>query len=341
MNHRVDRRAIATGALGLAVAVALPVFAVSVANAGATAVTTHDVVEPALAAPAPRSEPARSIVYGTASETKVTVFRQVLPQDTPEVLFTYDNPEPHDRVDNQAINRPALALAPDGRAVAYLSRSGLRVRHLDTGADEVVVGQTDSLDDIAFSPDGRFLSFARYGSEGADYSVVELATGRIRPLPDAKPGVSYERVRFAPDGDHIAFTFLDRARPSPQTELAISKVDGTGFGKVAAASVTEPFVFGDEATLYAVDGRDLDPFVLVAHDLAEGESRDVATVPNVVSPLDLWLTPSGELAVVAATKDPGEGSFQQRLFLYTPDGTLLQTSRPFTSFSRLIGITFA
>ena len=57
MNDRFDRRAVAIGVLGLAVAVALPLFAVSVANAGASSVTIHDVVESALDPPAFGLEP--------------------------------------------------------------------------------------------------------------------------------------------------------------------------------------------------------------------------------------------------------------------------------------------
>jgi hypothetical protein len=428
MNRRfLSHRTVAIGIFGLAVALAVPVIARSVAGADPSEAVPpvqpqHTPAEPAQAQPAQaqpaKAQAARSIVYGTATETIVTVYRQSLPQGTPEVLFSYENLD-DPGYPEQGLEDPELTLSPDGRSVAYFSRSGLRVRHLDTGADKVVIGRSEpppggdgydapiwtleelnapadedpkdyytagmfSLHDIAFSPDGRFLSFAGNWYEYSDHWVIELATGRhwqdkgsadlawspssdrvavagpwyadpgelavsspgdfgryntIRPVPHLKVDLGYEDVEFAPVGNRIAFAVSDRSWPSPDVELGTSNVDGTGFTKVNTTGATEAFAFaGNGDAIYSVERRS-GHLMLVAHDLASGHARDVATVPaNFAEIVDFWVTPSGELAVVAATPDVGHGVFQERLLLFAPDGRLLEKSPFFSHATRFIGI---
>ena len=420
-----SRRTVAVGVLGLVVALAVPVIAKSVAGADPSEVVPpvqpqHMSAQPAQAEPpAPQSPGARSIVYGTATETTVTVYRQALPEGSPEVLFSYENlPDPCAACAANGIDDPEIALSPGGRSVAYFARSGLRIRHLDTGADQIVIGRTDpphggdrptwtleelnppagadpleaqwntmlSLHDIAFSPDGRFLSFAGTWYEYGDHWVIELATGRhwqdkgssrlawsptsdrvavagpsyadpgklsvsapgdfgrystIRPVPDAKPEMSYEDVAFAPGGTRIAFSTFKGNWSTSDDLLAICNLDGTGFTKlVTTTGETEAFAFAPDGTiLHSVEARQSGRLVLVAHDLAGGRSRGIATLPaDFAETVDFWVTPAGDLAVVAATPDDGRGRFQERLFLYASDGRLLEQSPFFTNATRLIGI---
>src|SRR5688500_9431976 len=144
MDRRLlSRRIVAIGVFGLAVALGVPVIAKSVAGADPSKVVPPVQPQQTPAEPAPQAQPARSIVYGTATETTVTVYRQALPQGAPEVLFSYENPDEPNKGPNRGIEDLEIVLSPDGRAVAYFARSGLRIRHLDTGADQVVIGRAD------------------------------------------------------------------------------------------------------------------------------------------------------------------------------------------------------
>jgi hypothetical protein len=421
-----SRRIVATGVFGLAVALAVPVIAKSVAGAAPSEVVPpvqprEAPARPAEAQPAPRQQPAaatRSIVYGTATKTTATIYRQSLPDGSPEAVFSYETvPDPTADEPAHGINDPEIALSADGRSVAYFARSGLRIRHLDTGADEVVIGRTDpapggdrptwslaelnprpgadpleaewttmsTLNQVEFSPDGRFLSFAGHWYEYRDHWVIEPATGRhwrdegssllawnpssdrvavagpsyaepgelavsapgdfghyrdIWPIPNAKPEQGYEAVEFSPDGKRIAFSVSDRDWPNPD-QLGTSNLDGSGFTKVATSGEPDAYAFDfapDGDVLYSVEQRDGD-LVLVAHDLAGARSRDVARLPHdFAETVDFWVTPAGDLAVVAATADEGHGLFRERLFLFAPDGSQLEQSATFDNATRFLSV---
>jgi WD40 repeat protein len=422
----LSRRTAAIGVLCLSIALAVPVIAKSVAGADPS-----DVVPPvqpqhtssAQTAQSPPLTPqragTRSVVYGTATKTSVTVYRQSLPEGSPEALFSYEAvPGPTADEPAWGIDDPETALSSDGRSVAYFARSGLRIRHLDTGADEVVIGRADpppggdrpswtldelnpppgaepldaqwstmyTLSQIEFSPDGRFLSFAGHWYEYRDHWVIDLATGdhwrdegssrlawspssdrvavagpwysdpgelavsargdfgrygTIRPVPNPKPDASYEDVEFSPDGTRLAFTVSDRSWPSAGVRLATSKPDGTDFTEVFAT--TDPiglaFAFSPSGdVLYSVGYRS-GHLRLVGHDLAAGGPRELATLPaNFAETVDVWVTPAGELALVVATPDEGHRIFQKRLFLYAPDGRLLEQSPLFDNATRFIAV---
>jgi WD40 repeat protein len=420
-----SRRTAAIGVFGLAVALTVPVIAKSVAGADPSDVVPP--VQPQEAAarpsqtepPVPQQRPgARSIVYGTATKTTVTVYRQILPDGSPEALFSYENiSDPSADEPAHGISDPEIALSADGRSMAYFARSGLRIRHLDTGADEVVIGRTDpapggdrptwtlaelnpppgadpleaqwstmsTLNQVEFSPDGRFLSFAGHWYEYRDHWVIDLATGRhwrdegssrlawnpssdrvavagpsyaepgelavsapgnlgryrdIRPIPNAKPLLGYEDVEFSPDGKRIAFSVSDRDWPNPD-QLGTSNLDGSGFTKLATSGEPEAYAFDfdpDADVLYSVEQRDGD-LVLVAHDLAGAQSRDVAGLAHdFAETVDFWVTPAGDLAVVAATADEGHGLFRERLFLFASDGRQLEQSPIFDNATRFVSV---
>ncbi len=94
MNRRFRRPGVVIGAVGLALAVAVPLFA-SIADAGPSEADNDVQPSATQAQPGVAHEAAparsRSVVYGTATETTVTVYRQSLPDGAPEVLFSYEN----------------------------------------------------------------------------------------------------------------------------------------------------------------------------------------------------------------------------------------------------------
>lgn len=176
------------------------IAASSTTTTALTATTTTTAPPPAKAA----------FLYATRSGTHVNVFRATFDGSGPEALFAYDDTW-RDHGDHATPAPPDLALAPDRRRVAYVAQSGLRVRDLETGTDQVIIGRTEEAvgsdggvrvrwsipemnppaDDPdgtsggvfrifrpQWSPDGRFLAFGRSGYEYQGHGIVEVATGR-------------------------------------------------------------------------------------------------------------------------------------------------------------------
>jgi hypothetical protein len=159
----------------------------------------------------------------------------------------------------------------------------------------------------------------------------------LRPVPHAKPDLSYGDVEIAGDGNRIAFTFSDRFPDRTGLHLGTSNLDGTGYAKIDTGGLTEAIAYNGDA-LYSVESR-MGQRRIVAHDPARGASRDIASVPQVFTrTLDFWVTPSGEFAVVAATTDEGFGFFLQRLLVFAPDGRLLEEGPFVDNATRFIGV---
>jgi tricorn protease len=102
--------------------------------------------------------------------------------------------------------RGRLALSPDDRLLAYADRRG-RLWLLDTGSGrERIIDQADGDGhaDLAWSPDGRLLAFARSGpTQRAQLAVIEVASGRRELLTSDR----YESFApaFSADGRWLFF----------------------------------------------------------------------------------------------------------------------------------------
>lgn len=152
----------------------------------------------------------RQLVYATRSDGQVTVSRRPLGPGEAEGLFTYEESD----------GRPDVAVSPDGHLIAYVV-DGLRlhVRELAGGDDTISVEgekQEPTTADAApprwskegmnyltpqqqkdcpecgilaignpvFSPSGRWVAFEQRYYEGANWGLVERATGRYQTSGD-------------------------------------------------------------------------------------------------------------------------------------------------------------
>jgi Tol biopolymer transport system component/DNA-binding winged helix-turn-helix (wHTH) protein len=97
---------------------------------------------------------------------------------------------------------------------------GAEVELLAAGAGEVLQSPT-------FSPDGRWLGFARQapGSERLHLMRMDLGTRSVEPFPSpsAQPTVGF-RPRFSPDGDRLAFLRIEGERWT----IFVTTTDGAG-----------------------------------------------------------------------------------------------------------------
>ena len=130
-----------------------------------------------------------------------------------------------------------IAISPDGRYVAYATRSGGRstgwIHQVATGSDvRVIPDQSPAITSLTFSPDGNYLYYtsAEEGRGNVFYSwlyVVPSLGGQARKVAF---DVDTE-LTFSPDGSRIAF---GRGVPAErQNHVVVMRADGTGETKLA------------------------------------------------------------------------------------------------------------
>ncbi len=140
-------------------------------------------------APAPgAAPPARSgtrerlawTIAGLASVAAIALAAQVAfkPVVTPPVVLASIVPPEGSNFDSAAM---ALAVAPDGRQIAFVARgaggNGLWVRSLDAAKPRLLPGTADA-DCLAWSPDGRWIAFYA----GGQLRKIDLAGGQAETL---------------------------------------------------------------------------------------------------------------------------------------------------------------
>src|SRR3954471_22843562 len=97
----------------------------------------------------------------------------------------------------------SVAFSPDGQQVAYSMGGSLWLQGIDaTSADELTYGPGyDYQPD--FSPDGRFIVFARHHADAVELWRLDLATHKTQQLTHT--GAVQLQPRISPDGGRLAF----------------------------------------------------------------------------------------------------------------------------------------
>ncbi len=137
--------------------------------------------------------------------------------------------------------------SPDGQRIVFGStRQGVTDLYvksvLGTGAEELVLATGEAEQPISWSPDGRFLSFMRTGTEAAVYGIPPTADVWVLPLFGDRTPVAFLQTRFAeghgrfsPDGRWMAYMSTETGRaevyvapfPGPGAKVPISTAGGT------------------------------------------------------------------------------------------------------------------
>jgi Tol biopolymer transport system component len=94
----------------------------------------------------------------------------------------------------------APAFSPDGKYIAFVRGSAIRLIHADNRAQRQLVRTRLPPRQLSWSPDGQSILFG----DGGNVRLLDLATRRVRILP-VGGGDSNFRPVFAPDGRTIAF----------------------------------------------------------------------------------------------------------------------------------------
>jgi Tol biopolymer transport system component len=132
--------------------------------------------------------------------------------------------------------------SPDGRFIAF-ARDGVYVRDVDTGAERRV-SDLDG-DGLTWSPDGREIAV----SHGSELDALDVATGSPRHVHTEAAGGRVSEPAWSPDGSRIAF--------STGKEIKLVRPDGTGlrsFTKVGTQN-TDPDWSPDSRTIAFITDR--------------------------------------------------------------------------------------
>ena len=174
-----------------------------------------------------------------------------------------------------------------------------------------------------WSPDGRWLLFARAGEKGgAALWRIDLEGRQEKELLPAVEGQSFAEPSLAPDGRRIVFT---RASIDGQASLWLLDLDGSEPRPLLAekANAMEPlFSPGGEAVIFVSDRAGSEGNVWTI-DLASRRIAPVTLSPTLVgSPV---VARDGRLAVATSSHqtdlylDAVDGSSQRRLTFHTHD----------------------
>ncbi|MEE8147581.1 MAG: tetratricopeptide repeat protein, partial [Longimicrobiales bacterium] len=129
------------------------------------------------------------------------------------------------------------------RPAAPTNPSGIVVRQVWTGPDVDVTGGP--------SLDGRYLSYVDW--ETGDLAIRDLFTGEKRRLTSRAPGESAFYSRISPDGQHVAYVWVDQENPY---HLRVTSIDDVRNGvepRVLVRNTRGYMEFGD----WSPDGQSL------------------------------------------------------------------------------------
>jgi serine/threonine protein kinase len=206
-------------------------------------------------------------------------------------------------------NARRAAASPDGRYVAYVSRSAgkdeIRLLQVATERDVAVLSGSAPIRNLHFSPDGNFIYFLR-DSDPKDTdvrSVFRIATlgGPATPLAtDARKW----SVTVSPNGKQIAYI------AETQTESQIIAVDSEGGSQqvLARRPITLGFWFIEWSplpdTLAAVVATN-DAMGLVRVELPAGSIRDLSVSGWAAVGQPAWSPDGATIYTPAITSQPG------------------------------------
>jgi len=147
-----------------------------------------------------------------------------------------------DQQEQVAVARTRLAALV--RPAAPTNPSGIVVRQVWTGPDVDVTGGP--------SLDGRYLSYVDWET-GGDLAIRDLFTGEKRRLTSRAPGESAFYSRISPDGQHVAYVWVDQENPY---HLRVTSIDDVRNGvepRVLVRNTRGYMEFGD----WSPDGQSL------------------------------------------------------------------------------------
>ena len=172
-------------------------------------------------------------------------------------------------------NATRAAISPDGKYVLSVTndngQQSLWLRNVPTGSDtQVIPPSASNYLDLAFSPDGNYIYFAKAQNAAGTYYNLYRS-----PILGGTPQIIVRNTNsglaFSPDGQHIAYVIADDPEPG-KYRLLTASLEGaneailqTGpYGEVPAYLAWSPkgdkvfySLFSNEGQLYAINAVDV------------------------------------------------------------------------------------
>ena len=182
-------------------------------------------------------------------------------------------------------------ISPDGHYLAYVSRQhglySLWVRQIAIpSAVQIIPAGTDIIGDVTFTPDGNFVDYLAYPSQGVRGSVYQVPVlgGTPRPLiENSDTGVS-----FSPDGKRITYASYDVS--AAKADLMEASADGSG-ARMIESRKASVLLGSYQLAEWSPDGRHVAAVVLEADSKgqdAELVEIEVATGKEKPMPVRRW-----------------------------------------------------
>src|ERR1039457_4118242 len=231
------------------------------------------------------------------------------------------------------------AISADGKYLLPVmddnGRNSLWLRNVATGSDTQIVAPTNSIPDVAFSPDGNYVYFRE--AENAINSDFSIYRTPILGGTPQKIAIDVDStVAFSPDGARMAY-FRANDPETGKMRLLSSKVDGSD----EKVLFDKPLVFLPRWLAWSPDGKTIaypdkprDSFGAVnLFDIDSGKVKAVPFKDKEVAALQ-WSTSGDGLFVTYRQKGPDLGRIQIG-FLSLSDGEVRPISHDTNTYSTL------
>ena len=138
------------------------------------------------------------------------------------------------RLTTSAASECCPAWSPDQRSLAFLrlveNEAVLLTMPAMGGPEQRRLGLTPWFGSaLSFSPDGRLVAYSDRSTPGGPFiaKLLDLATGKVRPLTTASPEFSGDAfLRFSPDGRYVALARLSASRDVATADVYVVPVEG-------------------------------------------------------------------------------------------------------------------
>jgi tricorn protease len=184
-----------------------------------------------------------------------------------------------------------LALAPDGKKVAFVARGEVFAASSTDGGDAVRVTNTAAPESQpVWSPDSRRLAYVSERAGPGQLFIYDFATSAETQLTtSAEPN---DTPRFSPDGKWLAFQRAGRELRVLNTETKQERVVATGSFQRPPLSPDRPYAFSPDSKwiAYMPVGQKLFRNVYVTQVEGDGKGRPVSFLANGGSNTVSWST---------------------------------------------------